>query len=271
MMSACLRPELWGVSLYVMGLIVPVKSLATSPKINLKISRQSLPLRVIHDAHGEDVSLGYIYRSNVLRWWRISTAVTNALCALVLLLKIKSRPSDQAKIQVDGGILEGWLDLCVWKYWNSSCWWWLKSPGVVWVESRNLSSKSVQSSALSLEGIDNIKCCHCLAASVLSVGDCIPDHVLQEHLEDASSLLIDQARDTLDASATSQSPDCWLCDSLDVVSQHLSVSLGTSFSCKGMKLLRTKRSTYDCLMWVYYRVKNRWICHWENMHGVLIK
>ena len=130
--------------------------------------------------------------------------------------------------------LDGHLDLCLWNYQNSSWWWWSKSPGVVWVEWRDLSSKSVQSPALSLEGIDNIKCCHCLTASMLSVGDCIPDHILQEHLEDASGLLIDQARDTLDASATSQSPDCWLCDSLDVVSQHLSVSLGTSLSCKCM-------------------------------------
>ena len=110
-------------------------------------------------------------------------------------------------------------------------WWWLRSPGVVWVEWRKLSSKSVQCSALSLEGIDNIKCCHCLTASVLSVGDRIPDDILQEHLEDTSGLFVDQARDTLHTSTPSQSPDCWLGNSLDVVPEHLPVPLGSSLSC----------------------------------------
>ena len=66
---------------------------------------------------------------------------------------------------------------------------------------------------------------------MLSVSDCIPNNVLQEYFEDASGLLIDQARDTLDTSTTSQSPDCWLCDSLDVVPEHLPVSFGASLSC----------------------------------------
>ena len=59
-----------------------------------------------------------------------------------------------------------------------------------WV--RCLASKAVQGPSLALEGIDDIECCHCLTASVLSVGDCIPDDILQEDLEDASGLFIDE-------------------------------------------------------------------------------
>ena len=110
---------------------------------------------------------------------------------------------------------------------------------------KELSSKSVQSPALPLESIDNIKCCHCLTTSMLSVGDCIPDHILQEHLEDTSGLLIDQARNTLDTSSTGKSPDCWLGDSLDVVSEHLPVPLGSSLSC-GWHLTSKNKTSCVC-------------------------
>ena len=118
---------------------------------------------------------------------------------------------------------------------------------------RKLSSKSVQSPALPLEGIDDIKCCHCLTTSMLSVGNCIPDHVLKEHLENASGLLIDQARNTLHTSTTSQPPDCWLGDSLDVVSEHLPVSLGSSLSCISTWHVRSRHlvCTLETLIWVY--------------------
>ena len=56
-----------------------------------------------------------------------------------------------------------------------------------------LASKAVQGPSLALEGIDDIKGCHCLTASVLSICDCIPDDILQEDLEDASGLLIDES------------------------------------------------------------------------------
>ena len=81
-----------------------------------------------------------------------------------------------------------------------------------------------------LEGIDNIHGGDGLPLGVFGVGDGIPDDILKENLEDSTCLLIDEARDTLDSSTASQTPDGRLGDSLDVVSQHLTVTLGASLS-----------------------------------------
>ena len=94
----------------------------------------------------------------------------------------------------------------------------------------NLTSESVEGTSLPLESIDHIHGGDSLPLGVFSVGDSIPDHILQENLENSTSLLIDEARDTLDSSTTSQPPDGGLGDALDVVSQHLPVPLGTSLS-----------------------------------------
>jgi hypothetical protein len=83
---------------------------------------------------------------------------------------------------------------------------------------------------LPLEGIDNIHGGDSLPLGVFGVGDGIPDDVLKEDLEDSTGLLIDQARDTLDSSTASQTPDGGLGDALDVVSQHLTVTLGASLA-----------------------------------------
>ena len=37
---------------------------------------------------------------------------------------------------------------------------------------------------------------------MLGVGDRVPDDVLQEHLEDTTSFLVNEARDTLDTTTT---------------------------------------------------------------------
>jgi len=65
---------------------------------------------------------------------------------------------------------------------------------------------------------------------VLGVGDGIPDHVLKEHLEDATGLLVDEAGDPLDSSPPRQTTDGGLGDALDVVPQHLPVTLGASLA-----------------------------------------
>ena len=93
-----------------------------------------------------------------------------------------------------------------------------------------LTSESVQSTALPLEGIDDIHSGDSLPLGVLSVGYSITDDVLKEHLEDTTGLLVDEARDTLDSSTTRQPPDGGLGDALDVVSQHLPVTLSASLS-----------------------------------------
>jgi len=80
-----------------------------------------------------------------------------------------------------------------------------------------LTTESVQSAALTLEGIHNVHGSDSLALGVFGVGDGIPDHVLQEHLEHTSCLFIDETRDALHAASTSQTTDGGLGDSLDVV------------------------------------------------------
>ena len=95
---------------------------------------------------------------------------------------------------------------------------------------------------------------------MLGVGDGVPDHVLQEHLQDKKissdlllthhlqntpGLLVDQARDSLDATPSCKSSDGRLRDALehggvriitaqdtnlDVVPQDFPVSLGSSLA-----------------------------------------
>ena len=94
----------------------------------------------------------------------------------------------------------------------------------------DLTSESVERASLTLERVDDIHGGDGLAASMLGVGHGISDDVLQEHLKDTSGLLIDQTRDSLHTSSASQSADSRLGDALDVVSQDLSVSLGSALS-----------------------------------------
>ena len=77
-----------------------------------------------------------------------------------------------------------------------------------------------------LEGKDDVHGSDSLPLEVLGVGDGIPDHVLKEHLENATRLLIDEDRDPLNSSPPRQTADGGLGDALDVVSQHLTVTLG---------------------------------------------
>jgi len=81
----------------------------------------------------------------------------------------------------------------------------------------NLTSESVQSPSLSLEGIDDVHGSDGLPSGVLSVGDGITDDVLKEDLENLSGLLVDESRDTLDSSSSGQTSDGWLGDTEDVV------------------------------------------------------
>ena len=96
--------------------------------------------------------------------------------------------------------------------------------------SRCLTSESVQGASLPLEGVDNVHGGHGLPLGVFGVGDGIPDDVLEEHLQHASGLLVDQAGDTLHAATTRQTPDGGLGDALDVIPQHLTVPLRASLS-----------------------------------------
>merc|ERR1719357_892993 len=93
-----------------------------------------------------------------------------------------------------------------------------------------LTAESVEGPALPLQSVDDVHGGDSLPLGVLGVGDSITDDVLQEDLEDSPGLLVDQSGDTLDTAATSQTADGGLGDALDVVTQHLAVTLGASLS-----------------------------------------
>jgi hypothetical protein len=88
-----------------------------------------------------------------------------------------------------------------------------------------LAAEAVEGTALALKRVDDVHGGDGLTASVLSVGDGVADDVLQEDLEHAAGLLVDEPRDALHAAPPRQPPDRRLRDPLDVVAQHLPVTL----------------------------------------------
>ncbi|XP_033051248.1 uncharacterized protein LOC117074138 [Trachypithecus francoisi] len=60
--------------------------------------------------------------------------------------------------------------------------------------SGGLASEAVQCAPLALERVHHIHGCDGLALGVLGVGDCVPNHVLQEHLQHTAGLLYSMAR-----------------------------------------------------------------------------
>ena len=55
----------------------------------------------------------------------------------------------------------------------------------------NLTTETVEGTALALEGVDNIEGGDGLALGVLSVGDGVTDDTLEEGLEDTTGLFVD--------------------------------------------------------------------------------
>lgn len=92
------------------------------------------------------------------------------------------------------------------------------------------AAEAVEGASLALERVDHVHGGDGLALGVLGVGDGVPDHVLQEHLQHPAGLLVDEAGDALDAAAPGQAPDGGLGDALDVVSQHFTVAFGAPFA-----------------------------------------
>lgn len=54
-----------------------------------------------------------------------------------------------------------------------------------------LTTETVEGTALSLEGVDNVEGGDSLALGVLSVGDGVTDNTLEEGLEDTTGLFVD--------------------------------------------------------------------------------
>ena len=110
---------------------------------------------------------------------------------------------------------------------------------------RFLSSESVEGTSLTLECVDDVHSGDGLSLGVLAVGDGVTDDVLKEDLEDSAGLLVDEAGDALHTTTTSETADGGLGDALDVVTQHLPVTLGASLS-ESLASLSTSR--HDCTL-----------------------
>jgi len=95
---------------------------------------------------------------------------------------------------------------------------------------KNLSTETVEGAALALEGVDDIKGGNSLALGVLSVGDGITDNTLEECLEDTTGLFVDHRADTLYTTSAGKTTDGRLCDTLDVITKNLPMSLGSTLS-----------------------------------------
>ena len=70
-----------------------------------------------------------------------------------------------------------------------------------------LAAEAVQRAALALERVHDVERRDRLAARVLSVRHRIADDVLEEDLEDAARLLVDEAADALDTATASEAAD----------------------------------------------------------------
>ena len=105
-----------------------------------------------------------------------------------------------------------------------------KDRFVVVGSADRLTAEAVQSTSLTLESIDDVHGRHRLALGVFSVSHSVTDHVLQEHFEDATSLFVDQTRDTLHTTSASKTTDGWLRDALDVVTKNLAMTLGATLA-----------------------------------------
>jgi hypothetical protein len=55
-------------------------------------------------------------------------------------------------------------------------------------------------------------------------------HILEEDFKDTTGLFVDETGDTLHTSTTSETTDCGLCDTLDVVAKNFTVALGSALS-----------------------------------------
>ncbi|KFO96012.1 hypothetical protein N300_10971, partial [Calypte anna] len=93
-----------------------------------------------------------------------------------------------------------------------------------------LTTEAVEGTSLALKRVHYVHGRHGLPLGVLGVGNSVANHVLQKHLQHAARLLVDQARDALHAATPSQAADSRLSNALDIVAQHLAVTLSTSFT-----------------------------------------
>lgn len=108
----------------------------------------------------------------------------------------------------------------------------------------HLTAESVEGSALSLQSVDYVHSCDGLPLGVLGVGDGITDDILQENLQHSSGFFIDETGDSLYTTTTSETTDGRLCDTLDVITKNLSVTLSAPLS-KTLSSFTTSRHDFS--------------------------
>ena len=112
---------------------------------------------------------------------------------------------------------------------------------------RYLSAEAVEGLPLPLEGVDDVHGSDGLAAGVLGVGDRVADDVLEEDLEHAAGLLVDEARDTLHATTASETADGGLGDALDIIAKDLAVALGAALAQSLASFSTSRHDVLDVL------------------------
>ena len=93
---------------------------------------------------------------------------------------------------------------------------------------------------MTLEGVDDVHSGDSLALGVFGVGNSIANDVLEEDLQHAASLFVDEARNTLDTTSAGETANSRLGDALDVVTEDFAMALGTTLS-ESLATLTTSR------------------------------
>ena len=93
-----------------------------------------------------------------------------------------------------------------------------------------LAAESVEGVPLALQRVDHIHGSDGLALGVLRVKEGVTDHVLEEDLENTTSLLVDETGDALDATTAGETANGRLGDAHDVEAHDPPVALGASFA-----------------------------------------
>ena len=113
------------------------------------------------------------------------------------------------------------------KHTHTGCWSLTES---LTEHTKCLAAEAVKGLSLAFQGVDNVHGSDGLSAGVFGVGDGITDDGFQEHLQDTTGFFVDQTRDALDTTTASKTTDGGLGDTLDVITQNLAVTLGTTFT-----------------------------------------
>ena len=108
-----------------------------------------------------------------------------------------------------------------------------------------LTSESVQGSALSLQGVDDVHSCDGLPLGVLCVCNGITDYIFQEDFEYTSGLFVDESGDSLDTTSAGQTTDSWLGNTLDVVTKNFPVTLSATLTQTLSTFTTSRHSCYS--------------------------